>query len=474
VSGNLTRRQLLKRAALAGAALSIPFVHRRYAHAAGGINPEAVRNFGTSLKGRLILPGDKDYDSARKLWNTRYDKHPAMIARCAGADDVRRAVEFARKNDLAASIRSGGHDPAGFSTNDGGIVIDLGSMNTIQVDPQHGRVSAGPGAHVGELYDALGKHGLAAVSGACPSVGIGGLTTGGGESWISNKYGTASDNVLDAQVVTADGRVLHSSPDENSDLFWAIRGGSGNFGVVTGFGLRTIPLTTVIKGSLAFPASRCRDVLRFCRGFVDEAPAELTLGFGYGVPGAADQIFLTVCYCGDQAKSETVLKPLRSLGKPLSDDIRTVPAYVGLTDEEAPSLPNAQGAALVPHLSDANIDALSDAIQGAPALYTLDVFWFGSAVTRGDSAYPFRMPCSQPEYAAFWRDEKDRDAAVKWIERLDAALAPSSKGAYVNTISSPNQAREVFGQNYDRLAAIKKKYDPDNFFHMNQNIKPAA
>jgi FAD/FMN-containing dehydrogenase len=165
-------------------------------------------------------------------------------------------------------------------------------------------LSVQPGAHVGELYDSLGRHGLVAVSGGCASVGVGGLTTGGGEGWISNKYGTASDNVMAAEVVTADGRVLRTSAPEDPDLFWAIRGGSGNFGVVTSFELRTIPMTRLIKGSLAFPASQCREVLRFYREFLRSAPEELTSGVGYGVPGPADQIFLTVCYCGDPAKGE--------------------------------------------------------------------------------------------------------------------------------------------------------------------------
>ena len=474
MAGKFTRRELLKARRARGRGPLVP-VHPLpiRARRARSIR-RAIKKFGSSLKGHLILPGDKEYESARRLWNARYDKHPAMIARCAATEDVRSSIEFARKNGLVVSIRSGGHDTAGFSGNDGGIVIDLGHMNAIQVDPQQGKVSAQPGVHVGQLYDTLGEHGVVAVSGTCPTVGIGGLTTGGGTGWISNKYGTASDNVLGAEVVTADSRVLRAAADENSDLFWAIRGGSGNFGVVTGFELRTIPMAHVLKGSLAFPASRCREVLRFCREFAATAPEELTLGITYGIPGPADQIFLTVCYCGDPDESEAVLKPLRSFAKPGTDDIHTVPAHLGLLDEEPPSLANFEGDAVVPLLSDANIDVLSEAVNGAPSLYSLEVFAFGSGITRGTGSYPFRFAFLEVDYTAFWRDAKDSEAAGKWVDGLGKAITPSSKGGYVNSIGVPDQARAAFGQNWDRLVAIKNKYDPTNFFRMNQNIKPTV
>jgi FAD/FMN-containing dehydrogenase len=474
MAGKLTRRELLKRAALAGAGLSAPFIFRRYAHAAGEIDPATVKKFATSLKGRLTVPGDKDYDSARKLWNARYDKHPAMIARCAVTDDVVRSIEFARKNNLVISVRSGGHDPAGFSSNDGGLLVDLGSMNAIKLNPDRMTASVEPGAHVGELYGSLSGQGLVAVSGGCQSVGVGGITTGGGESWLSSKYGTASDNVTSAEVVTADGRVVRASSDESSDLFWAVCGGSGNFGVVTSFELRTIPMTHLIKGSLSFPASQCREVLRFYREFIAGAPEELTSGVSYGVPGPADQIFVTVCYCGDPAKGEAVIRPLRSFSKPGADDIRTVPAHAGLLDEEPPKIGYFESAAAIPHLSDANIDVLSEAIKGAPVLYTAEVFAIGSGVVRGNSAYPFRFPFFEVDCTAFWRDENGSESATKWAEQTQKALAPSSRGTYVNYLGVPDQARAAFGKNYERLAAIKNKYDPTNFFRMNQNIKPTG
>lgn len=473
----VTRREFVKKSAVAGAVLAVSssrvFIVASRAFAAS-IDPDATKKFAASLKGRLILPDDTGYNSARKLYNARYDGRPAMIARCAGTEDVARAAEFARKNNLVVSVRSGGHDPAGFSSNDGGLVIDLGAMNATDVDVARGVVSVQAGANVGNLYHALSKHGLVAVTGTCPSVSVGGLITGGGESWISSKYGTASDNVLFAEVVNADGRAMRAAPDENPDLYWAIRGGSGNFGVVTRFGLRTIPLVRVIKGSLVYPVLRCHEVLRFRREFVATAPEEATLGITYGVPGPADQLIVSICWCGDPAQGELAIKPLRSFAKPIADDIRVVSAERGLVDEEPPSSPYVESGAIIPRLSDGDIDVLCEAISGAPALYNLDIFQLGKGVQRGDSAFPFRTPGFDVGFVALWQDEAKRDAAAKWVNQLHNALAASSKGTYVNGLGDPDMARVGFGANYERLAAIKKKYDPTNFFRMNQNIKPAA
>ncbi|HYL57434.1 MAG TPA: FAD-binding oxidoreductase, partial [Candidatus Acidoferrales bacterium] len=241
MSRRIGRRDFLKQSALAGAALSIPsiFIHPRFAHAV--VDPAATKKFGSSLKGRLILPGDSEYESARKIWNAKYDKHPAMIARCAATDDVVRAVEFARQNELPVSIRSGGHDQAGYSTNDGGMVIELAGLKRINIDRTRKTVACGGGVLVGELYAAVAPTGMGVVSGGCPTVGIGGFTLGGGESAVSSKYGLACANVTALEVVTADGHTLSARPDENPDLFWALRGGSGNFGVVTKFEYRLVP-----------------------------------------------------------------------------------------------------------------------------------------------------------------------------------------------------------------------------------------
>jgi len=473
----ITRRAFVKKSAVAGAVLGASagrvFLVASRALAAS-VDPAASGKFGASLKGRLVLPGDSEYESARTLWNTRHDKHPAMIARCAATDDVVRCVEFARKNDLVVAIRSGGHDPAGFSSCDGGLVIDLGAMDAIDVDQARGLASVQAGVHVGQLYSALGKHGLVAVSGSCPTVGVGGLTAGGGEGWICSKYGMACDNVLAAEVVTADGRVLRATSNVNPDLFWAIRGGSGNFGVVTRFGLRTIPLARVMKGSIVYPVSRCREVLRFCSEFIAVAPEELTLGISYGVPGPADQIFITICWCGDPAQGERAIKPLRSFAKPVSDDIRVVPADRGLIDSDDSSMPYFESGAFISHLADRDIETLCDAISGAPSRYSLEMFQLGRGVERGDSAFPLRTPGFNIDLVGSWRSAAERDAAAAWVDQRRKALEASSTGVYVNSLGDPGMARAAFGANYDRLVQLKNKYDPTNFFRMNQNIRPTV
>jgi hypothetical protein len=315
---------------------------------------------------RLILPGDEGYDPARKIWNARYDKHPAMIARCANTDDVRRAVEFGRKNNVLTSVRSGGHDPAGFSTNDDGIVIDLGLMDLVTLAADNRSVSAQPGARVGQLYEELGKHNLTAVSGACPGVGLGGLTTGGGESAIQSMFGTASDNVLAAQVVTADGQVMRVDANENSDLYWAIRGGSGNFGIVTEFVTRAFPLQPITAGSIGYPMSQFRDVLHRVADFVTTIPDEATLAVAAGLPGPPDIVYLAPCYWGDPAKVEQALKPLR-FGKPISDDVRVMPGFRGLLEDEPPPGAYSENGVIVTSFGDPAINALSDGMRLAPS-----------------------------------------------------------------------------------------------------------
>jgi FAD/FMN-containing dehydrogenase len=473
MASRTTRREFIRTAAISTASLTIPFIARRFARA-GEFDPAALMKFAASLKGRLILPGDQQYNSVRRLWNARYDQRPAIIAQCTVTEDVVRCIEFARENSLVVSVRSGGHDTAGFSTNNGGLVVDLGSMSAVQIDPQPNKMLAQPGLHVGDLYHALGKFGLVAVSGTCPSVGIGGLTTGGGEGWLFNKFGAASDNVLAAEVVTADGKVIWADRRQNSDLLWGVCGGSSNFGVVTTFEMRTIPMTSVTKGSLVFPVPQCAEVLRFCRDFSLTAPAELMLAITYGVPGPADQIVVTVIYSGDPTKADAVIKPLRSFAKPIADDIHAMPASFGMVEEEPPSLGNFEYDAMIPRLSDTDIEVLADAVKRAPALYSLEVFTLRCGVTEDISAYPFRFRCFEIDYSGFWRNANERDAAASWVAKLRKALTASSRGAYVNSIGSPGQAPEAFGRNYDRLLALKNKYDPTNVFRMNQNIKPAA
>ncbi len=474
--GKLTRRELLKRAALAGAALSVPFVHRRYAHGEE-IDPAAVKQFGASLKGRLILPGDKEYDSARRIWNPRYDKHPAIVVRCAATEDVVRSIEFAHKTNRPLSVRSGGHDQGGFSTNDGGLVVDLSEMKKIKADRAQMRMSVEGGIQVGELYDAVAALGLGVVSGGCPSVGIGGFTLGGGESAISSRYGLACDNVISMEVVTADGRVLSARADETPDWFWALRGGSGNFGVVTSFEYRLVPVSRLLAGTLTYPMANRRAVVRFLCDYLASAPDELTTYTVFGTPFADDVFGITVVYCGEMKEGVRVLKPLRSFGPPVADSVKQVPFVAGATDDEPLPLANCAMDAFLSPISNDAIDALCAHLDGPHPIYQIGIFDIHGAACRGDSACPLRRPGLDAWTWGFWRSNSEREQAVAWVNRLRASIEKYTSGVYVNGLDadeSDARIRAAYGKNYDRLAAIKKKYDPANFFRMNQNIKPAA
>jgi len=477
VAGKLTRREMLKRGVLAGAALSIPFIHYRFAHAAGEIDPATSRKFGAKLRGRLILPGDPQYNSARKIWNPRYDKRPDMIVRCATTEDVARSIEFARKKDLAVSIRAGGHDQAGFSTNDGGMVIDLRSLKEIQVDRTRKTVTAGGGVLVGELYRAVAASGMGVVSGGCHSVGIGGLTLGGGQSFLSSKYGLACDNVLSMQVVTADARVLSTSENEHPDLFWALRGGSGNFGVVTRFEYRLVPVNRVIAGAVTYPIAKRRETLRFFREFIATAPDELTGGAAFGFPLPVDTLAIAVAYCGSAKNAETILKPLRSFGPPLADSVKEVSFVEGVSEEEPPRLANYEKDGLFSPLTDEMINAFCEGVENPPSIYQAGVYELHGEACRGTSAYPVRKPTFDSYTWGFWRSASERVRTIAWVDQLWSGIAEYADGAYVNDLDANEgeaRIRGAYGASYDRLVALKNKYDPTNFFHLNQNIKPTA
>ncbi len=476
MSGRLTRREFVKGGTLAATALSLPFICKTLAHAASEIDPAALKKYRTKLKGQLILPGDPGYDSARRIWNPRYDKHPAMVARCASTEDVLRSIEFARGNELVVSVRSGGHDQGGFSTNDGGLVIDLAGLKEIRVDRTHATVAAGGGVLIGELYHAVARSGMGVVSGGCHSVGIGGLTLGGGQSALSNKYGLACDNLLSMQVVTADGRVLSASAADNPDLFWALRGGSGNFGVVTAFRYRLIPIERVVVAGATYPIGQRREVLRFFRDFLATAPDELTAEVEFGFPYPAGVFGLGGVYCGDLSEGQKTLKPLCSFGRPLAQSSKVVPFIQGVSEEEPPVLTNYEKSWNYPALSDQLIDALNDHLANTPSIFQIGFFDIRGAACRSETAYPVRRPGVSSWIWGFWRSATERKATVDWVDQTWSATTKYSDGVYVNDLDadeSEARIRSAYGANYARLVALKNKYDPTNFFRMNQNIRPA-
>ena len=434
-----------------------------------------VRGLRARVRGSVIFPGDAAYDRARRIYNRRFDRHPAMIVQCADTEDVVRAVDFARRNSLITCVRSGGHDHAGYSSCDNAMVIDLAKLNAIHVDLRRRTAHVGAGVEVGQLYHALQAHALTTTSGTCPSVGVAGLTLGGGVGKLSCKYGLACDNVLSAQIVTADGRVLTASSEENPDLFWAIRGGGGNFGVVTRFEFRLFAIERVLTGEITYPISQSAEVLRRYREFVASAPDALSTSAAF-FPSDDKAFTISFCYTGDLGEGERAAKPLNSLGRPLDVSVTAVPPIAALLGEGKPADTCAlETGAFFPHLSDSLIGVLYEHLNSAPSAFEVGINDLHGAALKGDSAFPLRTPGFETYITAQWTRELDSQAAIDWVNQLSRDLRPFTGGVYVNRLHEEGgeRAREAYGANYDRLAAIKAKYDPMNFFRMNQNIQPA-
>jgi FAD/FMN-containing dehydrogenase len=478
-----TRRELLKRGAIVGAALAVSFIHHRYAHAAVEIDPAITKRFGSSLKGRLIMPGDAEYNSARRIWNWRYDQHPAMIARCAGTDDVRRSVEFARKQHLLAAIRSGGHSFPGYSTCDGGLVIDLSRMKRVQVDPAKHIARAEPGILIAEFDNAVAPSGLSASMGACPDVGIGGLTLGGGNGFLETVYGTACDNLISVDLVTADGESGRANANERPDLYWAMRGAGANFGVATVLEYKLYPVTTIMFGSLEYRPSQVRDVLRFLRDYAPHAPDEL--GLIIDVPGQFGEsgAELTVAYVGDAKQGEPLVKQIRDATKPLSGAIQSTPYKDTVGTEAPPGGPFAshRRAGFFPSIADPVIDAVVESVATRPSKWSKLTFYFVHGarcrIAPTATAYSLRQVGFECWIQAYWTESTAAAESIEWVNKFWERTAALSNGrVYVNYLEDEGdeRVRAAYGPNYDRLVTVKNKYDPANFFRLNQNIRPTV
>ena len=450
------------------------------------IGEAAVEGFKAGLRGQLLRPGDDAYDEARKLWNGMFDRRPALIARCAGTADVMSAVNFARDNRLQAAVRGGGHSFPGHSVCDGGLVIDLSSMKGIRVDPATRTARAQPGVKWIEFDHETQAFGLATTGGTVSDTGIAGLTLGGGLGWLSSKYGLTVDNLISADVVTADGRFLTASATENQDLFWGLRGGSGNFGVVTSFEYQLHPVgPTILGGMVVHPLSKAKEVLRFYREFSKAAPDELTIyALLFNPPDSETMVALICCYCGPLDKGEDVIRPVKSLGPPVQDMLGPIPytALQILTDAGFPagSYYYTNGGFLE-DLTDQAIEVFAEyaATKPSPLSGVLIQTVCGAArrVASDAMAFPHRRFPYAPIIASQWLDAADSEKNVGWARDFWRALhAFGGGGVYVNDLSHDDgdRIRLAYGANYERLAALKKKYDPDNFFRLNPNIKPAG
>ena len=441
-----------------------------------------VQDFREMLRGSLIRPGDPDYDEGRKIFNGMIDRRPALIARCADAADVAAAIQFARGNGLVVSVRSGGHGVAGHSVVDGGLVIDLSLMKAVEVDAERRIAGAGAGLRLGELIVATERYGLVTPTGTASDTGVGGLTTGGGYGWLTGKYGLAVDSVVGAEVVTADGRILQVSAEEHPDLFWAIRGGSGNFGVVTTFDFALHPVTQVLGGMLIYPFPMAGEVLRFYRDVAASAPDELTVHAVLATgPDGRPVAAIIACYCGDLAEGARVLAPIRAFGPPVADLIRPMKysEMNTLIDEANPSgLLNYWKWNGLRELSDDAIDTAVEFFARVPSprtVITIDqLHGVARRVSPTATAFAHRDAPYGLAIISMWDDPDESERNIAWTRDLAAATEPyATGGVYVNGLGE-DQARAAFGVNYDRLVAVKNVYDPTNVFCHNQNIKPTV
>jgi FAD/FMN-containing dehydrogenase len=449
------------------------------------VDTAVVDTFRREFKGQLLLAGDSGYDAARRIWNASIDKHPGLIARCASASDVIRAVKFARANNVLASVRGGGHNVAGRALCDDGIVIDLSAMNRVTVDADARTVYVQGGALLEDVDRATHEHGLAVPAGVVAKTGVAGLTLGGGVGWLVRKYGMTVDNLLSCEVVTAEGELLTANAEVNPDLFWALRGGGGNWGVVTAFTFRAHPVKTVLGGLVLWPRSEARAVLRLYRDFIETAPEELTAYAGMiSTPDGVPVSCLLICWCGDIAEGERVLEPLRKFGTPILDAVEPMPftAMQALAGNSFPDdMQNYWKSSFVKALSDEAIDTLVEQAQQMKSpLSGLLVEYYGGAPSRvghADTAFSQRSELYNVAITGQWSDPAENDQHIAWVRAAFDALQPYSSGNYLLNYSSEevlDRTMAAFGDNYARLAEVKKKYDPTNFFSINQNIKPAS
>ena len=452
---------------------------------APALDAEALRKFESSLRGELIQPGHPNYDPARALFNAMIDKHPALIVRCKEVTDVRRAVEFARSHNLVVAVRGGGHNVAGKALCDHGMVIDLSPMKGIRVDPAARTVRAEPGLTWGEFDRATQAHGLATTGGFVSTTGIAGLTLGGGLGWLMRKYGLACDNLRSVELVTADGELRTAHASENQDLFWGLRGGGGNFGIVTSFEYDLRPVGQLLAGVVFFPLEQARDALRFYREFMATAPDELIayalfLTSPDGVPLCA----IAVCYVGPLETGEQILRPLRSFGRPAADSVQPM-SYLEIQSMFDPGFPfgrlNYWKSSFLRELNDEAIDTLlahSATISSPLSAWGLEPV--GGAVSRvgaDETAFPHRHALYSLVIIGMWTDPAESTTHRRWTRDFWSAMQPFSQDAvYVNYLDTDDADRvpAAYGApTFERLRLLKDRYDPDNFFRSNQNVGPA-
>jgi FAD/FMN-containing dehydrogenase len=458
------------------------------------VDDAAVDTFETGLLGQLIRAGDEDFDEARKVYNEMIDRYPGLIARCANVSDVISAVNFARENDLTLAVRGGGHNGAGLGTCDDGLVIDLSPMKGIRVDPESRTVRAQGGCTQGEVDHATHAFGLAVPAGIISTTGIGGLTLGGGHGYLTRKYGLTCDNLISADVVTADGRFITTSAEENEDLYWGLRGGGGNFGVVTSFEFQAHPVSTIYGGPIFWPIDKAEEAMRLYRDFIADAPEDVYAFFGFHIvaPGPPfpeaihnqNVAAAVCCVLGDTKKAEAALKPLLEFGPPVFQHVGAMPFpmlqsafdalyprglqwywkgdFVTELSDEAIRLNAKYGSRIPTTLSGMHLYP----IDGAP-----------QRVGKDETAWNYRDANFSQVMVGVDPDPANGERITAWAREYWEALHPhSAGGAYVNFMmdEGEDRVRASYRGNYERLVAVKNRYDPQNLFRVNQNIKPTV
>jgi FAD/FMN-containing dehydrogenase len=449
-----------------------------------------------SLSGRVHLPSSREFDESCTIWNAMIERRPGLVARCASAADVSHAVRFARRHDLLVSVRGGGHNIAGNALCDGGIMLDLSPMKSVEVDPVARTARVGGGATLGDVDRACQVHALATPLGINSTTGIAGLTLGGGFGWLSRRFGLTIDNLLSAEIVLANGNVVRASAQDSPDLFWAIRGGGGNFGVVTSFEFRLHPVgPEVLSGMVIHPLDAARGTLRFLRDFLPTTPEEFVCWFVLRkapplpfLPAewhGKEILALAMCYSGPNLKEgERIAAPLRQFGKPIADVVAPHPYTAWQTILDPLLTPGARNywkSHDFAEVSDGLIDVLIDAARKLPdPSCELAFAQLGGAVSRipnDETAYSHRDGQFVLNVHGRWDDPAKDTECIGWARDLFTAAAPFATGAvYVNFLTQDegDRVRAAYGRNYDRLGAVKNRYDPSNLFRVNQNIRPVS
>jgi FAD binding domain/Berberine and berberine like len=453
------------------------------------ISPSAIEKFKVSLRGPLLQASDAGYDEARKVWNGSIDKRPALIARCTGVADVMSCVNFARENNLLVAVRGGGHNVAGNAVCDGGLVIDLTLMKGVRVDPARRTVRAEAGLTWGEFDRETQAFGLATTGGQISTAGIAGLTLGGGWGYLARRYGLSCDNLLSADFVTADGQFLTASAAENADLFWGLRGGGGNFGVVTSFEYQLHTVGPVFAGIVAYPIQKAKTVLELFRQVTSAAPDELACDIVLiTLPDGTPIVGMNICYNGSIAEGERVVRPLRSAGPPVLDQVGPIPYTTAqqLLDSFYPfGLQSYWKSSFLKEISDEAIDTVVAfcAKRPTPICHAIIEHQLGGEVKRVDrDSTAFGQRDAEYSFMSLGvcAEKAGAEKCVQWAREFWDAMQPwSTGGVYVNYLGreadeGAGRIEAAYGrEKYARLAALKNKYDPTNLFRLNQNIKPS-